>query len=104
MMERPEYITLNVFSVNIHLVKEIILKIPKDVKIILGGKSVKYFIEELFSLNVENELIVTIGEGEYIIPEIVNGNISKDENRALEFGYSSHGKVYVVDKKSKYYP
>ena len=58
----PEYITLNVFSVNIHLVKEIILKIPKDVKIILGGKSVKYFIEELFSLNVENELIVTIGE------------------------------------------
>ena len=46
MMERPEYITLNVFSVNIHLVKEIILKMPKGVKIILGGKSVKYFIEE----------------------------------------------------------
>ena len=41
MMERPEYITLNVFSVNIHLVKEIIIKVPKDVKIILGGKSVK---------------------------------------------------------------
>ena len=89
MMERPEYITLNVFSVNIHLVKEIILKMPKGVKIILGGKSVKYFIEELFSLNVENELIVTIGEGEYIIPAIVNGNISEEENRALEFGYSS---------------
>ena len=60
MMERPEYITLNVFSVNINLVKEIILKLPKGVKIILGGKSVKYFIEELFSLNVENELIVTL--------------------------------------------
>ena len=104
MMERPEYITLNVFSVNIHLVKEIILNMPKGVKIILGGKSVKYFIEELFSLNVENELIVTIGEGEYIIPAIVNGNISEEENRALEFGYSNCGKIYVVDKKSKYYP
>lgn len=50
MMERPEYITLNVFSVNIHLVKGIISKVPKSVKIIVGGKSVKYFIEELFSL------------------------------------------------------
>ena len=55
MMERPEYITLNVFSVNIHLVKGIISKVPKSVKIIVGGKSVKYFIEELFSLKVENE-------------------------------------------------
>lgn len=97
--ENPDTIGINIFSVNFDLVKKLIEKCSSKVKFIVGGKSTRFLYPEIVKFETFNEINVTIGEGEYITKDIIEGTVSeeplfKGDNRA----------VYLVNNNSKYFP
>ena len=97
--EKPEYIGINVFSQNYETVKEIVEGCPITATIIIGGQVVKHIYSEVIKWTINNRLILIIGEGELILPAIINGNCSEKPF------YNTTGKeIYWVDKNSNYYP
>lgn len=96
---RPDVIGINIFTQNFEIVKDILENCPIEATIIIGGQVVKCIYTEIIQWNVENQLIIIIGEGELILPSILNGECSEDPV------YSTLNKnVYRVDKSSAYYP
>jgi len=93
-----EFVGVNVFSQNLELVKEILLSLDKDKNVLIGGPASKYLQTELLSLPTENKTIIIIGEGEKIVPEIINDKI--EETPLLE---DDNKKIYLVGQYSKYY-
>ena len=80
-------------------VKEIIENCPISATIIIGGQVVKFIYNEILGWSVQNSLIIVIGEGELLLPAIINGNfveapIFEDENK----------RVFKVDMNSSYFP
>lgn len=97
--KKAEYIGINIFTQNIETVKEIVENCPVCATIIIGGQVVKFIYSEILTWNVKNNLILIIGEGELIIPAILNGVCTEKPVTALE------GKaVYKVDGNSLYFP
>jgi len=92
----PEYIGINIFTQNYETVKEIVEKCPVKATIIIGGQVVKCIYADILQWNVDNELILIIGEGELIIPSILNSTCSEHPI------YNNLHKR--VDKTSKYFP
>jgi radical SAM superfamily enzyme YgiQ (UPF0313 family) len=95
----PDYLGVNVFTQNIALVKEIILSCPTSVKVLLGGQVVSSIYSNIPSWNPKIQIIVIIGEGEFIVPDIINGHC-----RTAPFLCVDNCIVYNVDKESAYYP
>lgn len=93
-----EFVGVNVFSQNLELVKQILLNLDKDKKILIGGQASKFLQKELLSLPTKNETIIIIGDGEKIVPEIINGKI--EETPLLE---DDNKKIYFIGQNSKYY-
>ena len=98
--EKPDFVGVNIFSVNMELVKEIIEKCQTKTNFIVGGKSTKFMYNDIINFDTDNNITVTIGEGEYITVDIVNDCVKQEsiiknqENR----------KVYCVDANSIYFP
>ncbi|EOU1991322.1 B12-binding domain-containing radical SAM protein [Clostridium perfringens] len=97
--KKPNYVGINIFTANEHIVKAIIEKCKYKVDFIIGGQAVKFMYNEILKFNTENNLHIIIGEGEYIINAIINNKV--DENIFLNRG---NKKVYWIDKNSKYFP
>lgn len=95
----PEFVGLNVFTPNLEIVKEIILHIPEHIKIILGGQVMKSVYQELIDWNKKHKLFMVLGEGELIIPDIVQNKVREQPIFA-----SALCKVYHVTKNSIYFP
>lgn len=89
----------NVFSVNLLLIKEILLKIKRPVQIYLGGKAVEYLWKDIFSWNIDLPLTVIVGEGELILPDLIQGKCKQ-----LPYYKSGKNQVMAVNKNSVYYP
>lgn len=98
-VEEPNFVGINIFSVNFDLVKEIIEKCPYKTNFLVGGKSTKFLYQDIINFKTNNSISVIIGEGEYIICDIVKNQVS--ERTKLQ---SNNRFVYEVDKDSIYLP
>jgi len=97
--EQPAAVGINVFSVNLEIVKSIIEKCSTNTKFIVGGKSTRFLYNDIIKFNTANEINVTIGEGEYITGDIVEGTVYEKPLVAAE-----KRNVYLVNNNSKYFP
>ena len=98
-LQQPEFIGINVFTQNYEIVKTIVENCPAKATIIIGGQVVKCIYNEIIQWNVKNQLIVVVGEGELLLPAILNGSCLEAPM------YSApKKKVYLVNKDSAYYP
>lgn len=97
--EKPNYVGLNIFTVNKHIVKQIVEKCDCKVSFLIGGQAVKYMYEEILDFRTLNDIHIIIGEGEYITSAIVKNDVQ--ENIFLIKG---NKKVYWIDRKSIYFP
>lgn len=96
---KPNYIGMNVFTQNYDIVKYIIENINTPCECFIGGQVVKYIYKDLLSWESNNIINIIIGEGELIIPSIVQ-QTCKEEPIIIE----EHKKVYRVDSCSTYFP
>lgn len=92
-------IGFNIFSVNMMLIKDILVGIHRPVNIFLGGKAVEYLWEEVITWNICYPITFIIGEGEKIFPDLI---LHECKEQPI-FDNGLH-KVYLVGKKSYYYP
>lgn len=97
--EVPDFMGINIFTQNFDTVKEIVESCPIKTTIIIGGQVVKCVYEEILQWDVKNKLKIVVGEGELILPALINNN-------CLEEPIASIGQkdVYKVDKNSYYFP
>lgn len=98
-VKEPDFVGVNVFSTNLEIVKEIILMLPLDITVILGGQVMKSIYKDIMRWNTHHSIIMIVGEGELIFPKIIHGQIEEspiEENDLC--------KVYNVSCKSIYYP
>lgn len=97
--KRPDYIGINVFTQNYEIVKEIVENCPVQTTLIIGGQVVKCIYNEILQWNVLNKLIIIIGEGELILPAILNGACSEKPLVSIQKKV-----VFWVNSRSIYYP
>ena len=97
--KHPDFIGINVFTQNYEMVKNIIENIKVTCECFIGGPSVKNMYIEILSWNTKNIFNIIIGEGEFIIPEIVLGQCKQP----IELKNGSKY-VYRVNQESKYFP
>lgn len=96
--KQPEFVAINVFTTNLHLVKEIVESLDKKVKCIVGGLAVKNFYREILSWNTSCFLNIVIGEGDFVVTAIV-------QERILDVIYQQENKrVISVSVSSIYFP
>lgn len=95
----PDFMGINIFTQNYDIVKDIVEQCPIETAIIIGGQVVKCIYEDILKWNVCNKLEIVIGEGELILPELINGICSSPP--VINKGNKT---VYRVDKFSSYFP
>ena len=98
--KQPKFVGINIFSVNFELVKKIIEKYPDDTTFLVGGRSTKALYKEILSFETENKIVVVIGEGDYIVSDIVQGNVKERPS----YTWGENRIIYTVDSKSIYFP
>lgn len=69
--KRPSYVALNVFTTNLHLVREIVESIKSGARFIVGGLSVKNLYQTILSWNTSCSVDIIIGEGDFVVSAIV---------------------------------
>lgn len=89
----------NIFSINIEIVKAILLRLERSVHVFLGGKVVEYIWNEVPHWGYRYPITAIIGEGELIFPALILNNCIENPI-ATEGSFS----VYRVDSNSVYYP
>lgn len=95
----PAYVGINIFTQNYNMVKYIVENIDTDCECFIGGQVVKSIFEDILQWEVKNKLNIIIGEGEFIIPEIVLGNCKQQPERE-----NNNKFVFRVNKESEYFP
>ncbi len=96
---KPEVIGVNVFSINIDIVRSIVESYQYNCRFIIGGQCAKHVYKDIIAWNTKNEIIVVIGEGDYITSDIILDTVSEKPMICIDYR-----KVYKVDASSKYYP
>lgn len=96
---KPDFIGINIFTPNYHIVKNIIENIRIDCVCFIGGQVVSSIYHEILQWNVAGRLNIIIGEGELIIPQIV-----LDQCEQLPEVQSNSKYVYRVNNESLYFP
>lgn len=96
---RPDCVGINIFTQNYEIVKHIIESIDVCCECFVGGQVVKSIYKEIMQWNTKNKLNIIIGEGEFIIPQLVLKKCSQmpEEQKDSKF-------VYRVNEKSIYFP
>lgn len=95
----PEYVGINIFTQNYDIVRSIVEDFPVLSTIIIGGQVVKSIYNDILQWDVNNKLVLIVGEGELIFPSILLGEC--EESPILSYINKS---VYCVDQNSKYFP
>ncbi|MBO1264871.1 radical SAM protein [Proteiniclasticum sp. SCR006] len=95
----PDIIAINIFSVNIPVVRSILESYQSKAKFIVGGQCTNFIYNEIIKWNTNNELAVIIGEGDLIICDVIEDVVS--EPPVYE---SKTRKVFQVHSSSKYFP
>lgn len=95
----PDFIGINVFTQNYHMVKSILERIEIHCEYFIGGPAVKSIYEDILLWNIKNNLSIVIGEGELILPDILNGQCKESPIKEIK-----NKKVYRVDNNSDYLP
>lgn len=93
------FVGINIFTPNLHIVKHIIENIDSSCEIFIGGQIVKSLYSEITSFNTTNKCHIIIGEGEFIVPAIAKGNYNE-----IPLKVKGNMTVYEVNKNSKYFP
>lgn len=96
--QNPDFIGINVFSTNFEIVKDIISHVECITHFIVGGQACKFLFSEIIKIKTDSNIDVIIGDGEYIISDIVGNNVR--EEPFLEEGST---RVFKVDLNSIYY-
>ena len=96
---KPDFVGINIFTQNYELVKNIVESINVNCKCFIGGQAVKSIYRKILNWNVSNTLNIIIGEGEFIIPQIVSENCSQEPEEQMDSKY-----VYRVNMNSIYFP
>lgn len=94
-----DYVGFNIFSINIEIVKSILLRLNRKVHVFLGGKVAEHIYDEVAHWGYHYPITVIIGEGELIFPSLIFNNCT-EAPIATEGSFS----VYRVDVNSAYYP
>ena len=92
------FVGINIFTPNLHIVKHIIENIDSSCEIFIGGQIVKSLYSEITSFNTTNKCHIIIGEGEFIVPAIAKGNYNE-----IPLKVKGNMTVYEVNKNSKYF-
>lgn len=95
----PDCIGINIFTQNYDIVKCIVENISIHCECFVGGQVVKSIYNSTMLWDVENTLNIIIGEGEFIIPDIVLKKCTASPMLQYE-----NKRVYKVDKESSYFP
>lgn len=95
----PDYVGINIFTQNYDMVKYIIENIDTDCECFVGGQAVKSIFEDILQWKVKNRLNIIIGEGEFIIPEIVLGRCRQQPEKE-----NNNKFVFRINKDSQYFP
>lgn len=98
-IKKPDFVGINIFSINYELVKKIIENCKLKTTFIIGAKSTRFLYKDIINFNTPNKIIVTIGEGELITKDIVH-NCVKEE----PFYNNQNRTIYKVDNNSIYLP
>jgi radical SAM superfamily enzyme YgiQ (UPF0313 family) len=96
---KPDVIGINIFSVNIPVVKNILESYQLKAKLIVGGQCSKFIYAEIIKWNTDNDLVIIIGEGDLIICDVIEDKVSE-----FPIYESDARKIYQVDSSSKYFP
>ncbi len=96
---KPDFVGINIFTQNYELVKNIVENIHVNCKCFIGGQTVKSIYRKILNWNVSNTLNIIIGEGEFIIPQIVMENCSQEPEEQMDSKF-----VYRVNSNSVYFP
>ncbi len=97
--DQPDYYAMNVFTQNLDIVREVAEYCPIESTLIIGGQVTKSIFREILNWKMSNRLIIVIGEGEFIIPDIINNSCKQEPI------YESEAKrVYQVNSLSMYFP
>lgn len=96
---QPDFVGINIFTQNYEMVKHIIEGIDINSECFIGGQVVKSLYNDILQWNVKNKLNIIIGEGEFIIPDLVMNkcNQEPEERKGSKF-------VYRVNQDSIYFP
>lgn len=97
--QTPDFVGVNIFTQNFETVKEIVERCPIKTTVIIGGQAVKRIYNEILQWNVSNKLEIVIGEGEFLLPALINKSCSE-----LPIANVGQKRVYKVDKDSFYFP
>ncbi|MEN8905516.1 MAG: radical SAM protein [Clostridiales bacterium] len=95
--EKPDFVGINIFSTNYHIIKRIVEN-TKAI-FIIGGQTLKYIYEDIFKWKTNNRLYLVIGEGDYIVTDIVLNKVKE-----LVSLINENIKIYNIDYKSLYFP
>ncbi len=96
--KRPCYVALNVFTTNLHLVREIVESIDVRVRFIIGGLATKNLYQTILLWDTSCPVDIILGEGDFVVSAIVQGKpldiICQEGNK----------RVIAVSVTSPYFP
>ncbi|MFH1255459.1 MAG: radical SAM protein [bacterium] len=96
--KRPRYVALNVFTTNLHLVREIVESIDVRARLIIGGLATKNLYQTILLWDTSCPVDIVIGEGDFVVSAIVQGKpldiIRQEGNK----------RVIAVSVTSPYFP
>lgn len=95
---KPEFLALNIFTTNQHLVRELVESLNISCHVIIGGLSVKELYKNIFDWKSNNRIDVVIGDGELIVNDIVNNCLKEQPFKTAE-----NRRVFRVDGGSQYF-
>lgn len=95
----PKFVAINIFSTNYYIVKEIIEKCDFQTNFIIGGPVVKHIYDEIVSWITPNTIDIVIGDGDYIVKDIVKNDLKEEPIVVLQ-----NRRVFRVDHNSSYFP
>lgn len=98
--KNTDFICLNIFTTNYDLVKEFVesFSIP-TVRFIIGGLSTKTLYERICSWNIENQIDIVYGDGEFITYDLISDKVTQPP-----VFKNSNRRVFKVDNSSEYFP
>lgn len=95
--KRPNYMAINIFTTNVHLVREIVESV-KGTQFIIGGLSAKSLYKTILSWNTVCPIDVVLGEGDFVVTAIVQGK-SQDV-----IYHDDRNRIIAVATTSSYFP
>ncbi len=98
----PSFVGINIFTTNMHLVREIVEKCQIRTTFIIGGQAARFLYQEIFNWNTNNKIIVIIGEADFLFSALV-----QDNDNAISFEKECKNpprELFKVDAESPFFP